>query len=102
MAALLTSPFPCKARGISSFFMRPSRRDAGDTLVQGLAHPIMWRRKCLHGCLFRREARLGYITGLATYDLMVEAAGLKKHIPEFEPVFVNLPELSGGKLAAAG
>jgi hypothetical protein len=34
---LVTSPFPRKCRGISSFFMRPSRQEAGDTLVLGLA-----------------------------------------------------------------
>src|SRR5262249_45501291 len=33
----VTSPLPRKCRGISSFFMRPSRPGPGDTLVQGLA-----------------------------------------------------------------
>ena len=36
-AALVTSPFPYKRRGISRFFTRPNLRGAGDTLVQGLA-----------------------------------------------------------------
>src|SRR5947209_7183029 len=36
-AAVVTSPFPRKCRGISSLFTRPTRRGAGDTLVLGLA-----------------------------------------------------------------
>src|SRR3954469_20863503 len=35
-ATLVTNSFPCKCRGISSFFTRPSLRKAGDTLVHGL------------------------------------------------------------------
>src|SRR2546423_6037414 len=36
-ATFVTNSFPCKCRGISSFFTRPSLRKAGDTLVHGLA-----------------------------------------------------------------
>jgi hypothetical protein len=35
-------------------------------------------------------------------DLMVDASDLRRHLPEFEPVFVNLPELPEGRLSAAG
>jgi hypothetical protein len=35
-------------------------------------------------------------------DLMVDAADLRRHLPEFEPVFVNLPELPEDRLSSAG
>lgn len=35
-------------------------------------------------------------------DLMVDAADLRRHVPEFEPVFVNLPELPENRLSNAG
>src|SRR5436305_9433620 len=35
-ATFVTNSFPCKCRGISSFFTRPSLRKPRDTLVQGL------------------------------------------------------------------
>jgi hypothetical protein len=35
-------------------------------------------------------------------DLMVDAADLRRHLPEFEPIFVNLPECPQENLAGAG
>lgn len=35
-------------------------------------------------------------------DLMTDAADLRRYIPEFEPIFVNLPELTTEELNTAG
>ena len=35
-------------------------------------------------------------------DLMVDAADLREHIPEFKPIFINLPDLTGEQLTNAG
>lgn len=46
--------------------------------------------------LYRWE-RLGQLI-----DLMIDAADLRDYVPEFKPIFVNLPELSVEKLNGAG